>query len=241
MLRGERSHLPVRTVLEQGLRVTRNCWPAMRRSDAVFLIVGLARDSRAFEGTKEKGQTSLSVPPEYSSARGAILPGYRKTRAGILCRAHGPALLEALTAEHGTPLGRPEGNGGFLAALRTVRFGFGTHLRIAAAAPTALGALCFAALAPFRFVLKSLVSEKHLLAGREYKLRVTFRTLQDPVVIFHEPLSPRPVPGRGLGTLRTEEPDCVGKPVSGEAGRGSHGPAGTKLGEKPKRLCLTGA
>ena len=67
----------------------------------------------------------------------------------------------------------------------------------------ALGPLCFAVLAALRFVFEALVGKKHLLAGREDELGTTLGTLQHSVVIFHEPLSPGPVPGRRLGGLCT--------------------------------------
>jgi hypothetical protein len=99
---------------------------------------------------------------------------------------------------------------------------------------SALGPLCFAAFTSLRFVLKSLVGEKHLFASREHKLRAALRTLQYPVVVFHEPLSPGPVAGRRLGRLCTRGPRCLRRPVSGDAGRGSLGPASTKLKHEPK-------
>ena len=50
-----------------------------------------------------------------------------------------------------------------------------------------------------------------------------------------EALSPGSRTGRGLGGLCTSEPRCLRRPVSGDAGRGSLGPAGTKLRTTPKR------
>jgi hypothetical protein len=70
------------------------------------------------------------------------------------------------------------------------------------AATAALGSLGFASFAALRFVLESLVGEKHLLAGREHELGTTLCAFQHPIVVFHEPLSPGPVPGRRLGHLR---------------------------------------
>src|SRR5205807_6018297 len=92
--------------------------------------------------------------------------------------------------------------------------------------------ICLAAL---WFVLESLVSEKHLFAGSKHELRTAFCTLQHLVVVFHEALSPGSRRNRGLARLCTSEPRCLRRPVSGDAGRGSLGPAGTKLRKKTKR------
>src|SRR5260370_2506029 len=45
---------------------------------------------------------------------------------------------------------------------------------------------------------------------------------------------PGPLPDRSLGGLCTSEPRCLRRPVSGDAGRGSLGLAGTKLKHEPK-------
>ena len=64
-----------------------------------------------------------------------------------------------------------------------------------------LGASCFARLTSLRFVLETLVGEKHLLAGGKYKLGAALRTLQDPIVIFHEALPLAPKEARGWANL----------------------------------------
>src|SRR6267142_251174 len=102
------------------------------------------------------------------------------------------------------------------------------------AATATLGPLRFTGLTSLGLVLEALVGEKHLFAACEHELRTALRTLQHLVVVFHEPLSPGPVPGRRLGGLCTREPKCLRKPVSGDAGRGSLGPAGTKPKQDPK-------
>src|SRR5258708_36377256 len=51
---------------------------------------------------------------------------------------------------------------------------------------------------------------------------------------------PGPLPDRSLGGLCTSEPRCLRRPVSGDAGRGSLGPAGTKLKHDPKTSLLYG-
>jgi hypothetical protein len=79
-------------------------------------------------------------------------------------------------------------------------------LRAAAATTTAgVRSLSFAALAPLRFVLKAFVGEKHLFAGSKYKLGATLRTLQDLIVVFHEPLSLAPYRAKD-GRLSTAGP-----------------------------------
>jgi hypothetical protein len=113
------------------------------------------------------------------------------------------ALLEALSAEDWTSLCRPEGNRGVLTALGASGLCFRAHLR-GPAASTSFSALGLAALAPFRLILETFVGEKHLLAGSKNKLSAALRTLQDPVVVFHEPL-PLPESGRGMCTFRNED------------------------------------
>jgi hypothetical protein len=71
--------------------------------------------------------------------------------------------------------------------LRARGFRLCSHLGGVSAAPaTTLGALGFAAFATLRFVLESFISEEHLFAGCKYKLGTAFRTLQNPIVEFHE-------------------------------------------------------
>ena len=65
----------------------------------------------------------------------------------------------------------------------------------------ALGASCFAPFTALWFVLEALVGEEHLLAGGKYKLGVALRTLQDPIVIFHEALPLAPKEARGWANL----------------------------------------
>src|SRR5262249_46179691 len=107
-----------------------------------------------------------------------------------LRRAHRPALLKTLPAEHRAPLRGPEGNGRFLPALRAVRLRFRAHRGSMRA--TAFGALRLARFTSLRFVLEAFVGEKHLFAAGEDELRPTLGTLQYFVVVFHEPLSPGP-------------------------------------------------
>jgi hypothetical protein len=104
-----------------------------------------------------------------------------------LGRAHGAPLLKALAAIHRSSLRRAEWNRRFFSALRAVRFRFRPH----GTAPAAtLGSLRLAGFATLWFVLEAFVGEKHLFAGSKYELGTTLGTLQDLIVIFHEPLSP---------------------------------------------------
>ncbi len=52
----------------------------------------------------------------------------------------------------------------------------------------ALSAVPFTRLAPLRFVLKTLIGKKHLLAGCEYEFRRAIRALQNLIAVFHMPL-----------------------------------------------------
>src|SRR6267154_1246560 len=110
--------------------------------------------------------------------------GTRSALRPALCRrtTHGPPLLKAFTAEHGTPLRRAEKNSCFLPTLRAGRFGF-RPLEVPLARD--LGAFGLAVLTPLGLVLEALVGEKHLFAGGENKLLTAFRTLQDLIVVFH--------------------------------------------------------
>ena len=64
-----------------------------------------------------------------------------------------------------------------------------------------LRASCFAPFTSLRFVLEAFVGEKHLFAGGKYKLGAALRTLQDPIVIFHEALPLAPKEARGWVNL----------------------------------------
>jgi hypothetical protein len=110
------------------------------------------------------------------------------------CAERAP-LLEALTTKNRTSLRGPEGDSGFLSTLGASGLGFRSHLG-GASASAAFCELGFAAFAPFWFVFETLVGEKHLFAGSKNKFSAALRTLQHPVVVFHEPL-PLPRPGRG--------------------------------------------
>jgi hypothetical protein len=103
--------------------------------------------------------------------------------------------LETFPAEHRAPLRWSERNRGLFTALRACRLCFCPRLR-GPASPASLRSFSLARLAALRFVLEPLVGEKHLLAGSEYELGATLRTLQDLIVIFHGWL--RSPPHQGL-------------------------------------------
>jgi hypothetical protein len=145
----------------------------------------------------------MSVPPGALFARPAIPTAILRLRLAASGCAQGAALLEALAAKDWTSLRGAEGHGSFLAALRTGGLGFRAHLRGATASSTAFRALGLAAFASLRFVLETLVGEKHLLAGSKNKLSAALRTLQHPVVVFHEPLSPCPSQAGGWAHFAT--------------------------------------
>ena len=86
--------------------------------------------------------------------------------------ANGTTLLKTFAAKYRPTLRGTEGDGSLLATLRTIGFGFRTHGRGSTTAP--FRALGFTAFTAFRFVLKTLVGEKHLFAAGKNKLGATF-------------------------------------------------------------------
>jgi len=107
-----------------------------------------------------------------------------------LRRAHGSSLLETFAAKHRASLRRAKRDGGFLSALRTTGLGLRTHRAAVRAAARRLRALGLAGLTALGLVLKTLISEKHLFAGRKYKLGATLRTFQNLVMVFHGSVPP---------------------------------------------------
>ena len=75
------------------------------------------------------------------------------------------AAQEAFPAEDGTPLGRPEGNRSFAAALGAIGDRFGLAGSSGRALP-----LAFASLTALRLVVKILVMEEVLFSRGEYEL-----------------------------------------------------------------------
>jgi hypothetical protein len=96
--------------------------------------------------------------------------------------------LETFAAINGPALCRLEGNRSFLPALRAGGFRFGA---LKSAGTCALCPSRLAGLATLGLILEALIGEKHLLAGGENKFCTAFRTLQDPIVIFHGGSEPR--------------------------------------------------
>ena len=96
--------------------------------------------------------------------------------------------MKTFAAIHWTPLSWLKWNGGFFPALRTDGFRFYALKAISRRSRSALRPRRLTGFAPLGLVLKSLVGEKHLLAGGEHELRPAVRALQDLIVVFHGPL-----------------------------------------------------
>jgi hypothetical protein len=94
-------------------------------------------------------------------------------------------LLEAFAAVNRSPLCRLERYRCFLSALRAHSLGFDTLHTVAGTTSVSRGAVCLARFAPLGLVLETLVGEKHLLAGGENELGITFGAFQNPVLKFH--------------------------------------------------------
>jgi hypothetical protein len=94
-------------------------------------------------------------------------------------------LLKTFAAINGAPLRRFKRYRGFFSALGTHGFGFDTLHTVAGTTSTSRCAVCLAGFAPLGLVFESLVGEKHLFAGGENKLGITFGAFQNPVLIFH--------------------------------------------------------
>jgi hypothetical protein len=103
--------------------------------------------------------------------------------------------LEAFPAKHRASLRGLEGDGGFFTALRAGRLRLRSYLPAYGA--TAFGPLGFACFAALRFVLKTLVGEKHLFASSKNELGATLGTLQNLIVEFHGRLPWTPIGQEG--------------------------------------------
>ena len=93
--------------------------------------------------------------------------------------------MKTFAAINGPALCRLEGNRSFLPALRASGLGFDTLDSVAVSVPISRSAVCLARFAPLGLVLETLVGEKHLLAGGENELGITFGAFQNPVLILH--------------------------------------------------------
>ncbi len=100
-----------------------------------------------------------------------------RRRSGQRSRCGRLLVLEALTAKHGPPLRRLEGNGGLHAALRALGASLGPRRPAAAGLPPGRTAarcpLELAGLASLGVVLELLVEEEKLFAGGEDELTAT--------------------------------------------------------------------
>jgi hypothetical protein len=149
----------------------------------------------------------------------------------LLRRSHRSPGLKTFPAKNRPPLCRPERDRGFFPALRTVRPGLRSHRSATPATGCActspLRALGLAAFASLRFVLESFVGEEHLFSRRKYKLGTTLRTLQHPIVEFHErsPGTPTPAGDGSLAHVTSILTDTVSRPVLRECRARIPGPA----------------
>ena len=101
-------------------------------------------------------------------------------------RSCGASLLEALPAEDRPALGRFEGNGGFLAATRTVRPGlYFRRVVTRGGGAHVCRSLSFAGLATLGLVLKLLIVEEKLLTGCKDEITTTVDALEDLILKFH--------------------------------------------------------
>jgi hypothetical protein len=105
-------------------------------------------------------------------------------------------VLKTLAAVNWAPLRRFERYRRFLPALRASGLGFDTLDSVAVSVPISRSAVCLARFAPLGLVLETLVGEKHLLAGGENELGITFGASQNPVLKLHTLL---------LGSSKTKE------------------------------------
>ncbi len=154
-----------------------------------------APPSRSFPQKQKRALTK--------SVRVSILPNFLSSKSYPSSRrSHRSSRLEALPAKHGPPLRWPKRNRSLFSALRARCLRFCSHrgcISTAAAPASTLRAFGLAALAALRFVLESFIGEKHLFASCKYKLGTAFRTLQHPLVEFHErsPWDPFRAAGKG--------------------------------------------
>jgi hypothetical protein len=111
--------------------------------------------------------------------------------------------LEAFPAEHRAPLRGPERNRRIFPTLRASGLGFRSHLGSPGWAAATFGTLGLACLATLRLVFKTFVGKKHLFAGSKNKLSAALRTLQDLIVVFHEPFPSTAFGQRGRGSACT--------------------------------------
>jgi len=94
-------------------------------------------------------------------------------------------LAEALPAEHGSPLGRPERQNSLLATARANCNRFLLRKALPSALTLTRGALLFAVLAAFRQVLELLVVEENLLPCGKDEVFPAIHALEHSVLEFH--------------------------------------------------------
>jgi hypothetical protein len=99
--------------------------------------------------------------------------------------AHRTPLLETLAAVDRSSLCRLKRHRRIFSALRTNGLGLDTLHTVAVTTSVPCSSVRLARLAPLGLVLETLVGEKHLFAGGEDELGITFGAFQNPILIFH--------------------------------------------------------
>src|SRR5271157_3914676 len=105
-------------------------------------------------------------------------------------RGGGSPLLEALPTENWPALGWLEGDGGLLAAARTVGPGFHSGTNSQGGCSGRGRPFGLAGLATFRFVLEVFIVEEQLFPGCKDEVSAAVNTLQNLVLEFHGELLP---------------------------------------------------
>jgi hypothetical protein len=198
----------------------RQYYLALFPAAALFALLQLRR--------KETKQKYLRLVGTILSLLVASVPVRFKSRKNRLAkqpplrRAHGAPLLKTLAAKDRASLRWAKRDGGFLPALRTTSLGFRAHRAAVSAAARRVGALGLASLAALGLVLKALIREKHLFAGRKYKLGAALRALQNLVMVFHGSVPPEtPIGGNAQNFARkagTHRKTCTPKDRAGLLG-----------------------
>jgi hypothetical protein len=160
--------------------------------------------------TRGAGPCLLRSPPSRRRVGCLQTAGATIVRLGRRAWSSGrPPMLKTFAAIYRSPLRRLERNGGLFPALRAHRFRL-YALDASRTCFTSLCAVCLAGLATLGLVLKSLVREKHLLAGGEDEFSSTVGALQDLVMVFHMLLRGPGSHGAGSGgAVRGKRPNKI--------------------------------
>jgi len=137
-----------------------------------------------------------------------VVRGAKKLNCRRSGRGCGALLLEALATKYRPALSRLKGNGGFLAASRTI--GAGLYFGVVAGRSRAhVGSpFCLAGFAPLRLVLELFIVKEKLLSGSEDEIPAAVDTLQNLVLEFHGDVLPSvresQAEEEGIATFRDE-------------------------------------